>query len=144
MMSRLSADSRVPRSTTVKSRSSFLTVCKSKSGRLPLDRPVNAYRPTAPARTAAPTPISTSVVGNFRPGPLPISGGPEVGESSSRGILARAGGGEGFGFDGGGGARLIDPDSARVERKSLNVTVERHAGDQVLHPDGIKGVLGPK
>src|SRR5262245_11216336 len=144
MMSRLSADSRVPRSTTVRSRSSCLTVCRSRSGRLFDVRPEKAYRASPPARTATPAPIRTRVVGNLRPGPSPISGGPEVAESSSRGIFARAGGWEGFGFDGGGGARLIDPDSTRVKLQTLDVPIEGHPGNKVLNPDGIEAVLRPQ
>src|SRR5262245_44482789 len=97
-----------------------------------------------PARRAAPAPMTTQVVGNFRGGASPTSGRTEVGESSSLGRFDRAGGWEDFGFDGGGGARLIDPDSTRVKGQTLDVPVKRHAGDQVLNPNLVQDILRPQ
>src|SRR5262245_34163662 len=115
MMSRFSADSRVPRSTTVRSRSSLLTVCNSRSGRLAPFSFLNTKKNNRAARPTAPIPIKTRVEGNRRTGPSPISGGPELGESSTVGSFDSGWGGEDFGLDDGGRARLIDPDSAQVE-----------------------------
>src|SRR5262245_4010400 len=97
-----------------------------------------------PARRTAPTPMATQVVGNRRGGDSPTSGRAEVGESSSFGSVARVGEWEDFGCDGGGGARLIDPDSAKVEWQALDVPIEGHAGNQVLNPNGVQPILRPQ
>src|SRR5687768_6489011 len=94
------------------------------------------------ARTTAP-PTRTNVRGNFRPGPSPISGCAEVAEPFRLGSSDRAGFGEDL-DDGGRGARLIDPDSTRVEGQALDVPVKPHPGDQVVDPDVVNPVLGPQ
>src|SRR5688500_14719513 len=97
-------------------------------------------RAAVAARATAP-PTRTNVSGNLRPGPSPISGCPEVGEPVRHGSSDRAWLGEGL-DDGGRGARLIDPDSTRVEGQALDVPVKPHPGDQVVDPDVVNPVLG--
>src|SRR5215207_8623001 len=99
-------------------------------------------RAAVAARTTAP-PTRTNVSGNLRPGPSPISGCGEVGEPFRLGSSDRDWVGEGL-DDGGRGARLIDPNSTRVEGQALDVPEKPHPGNEVVDPGIVNAVLGPQ
>src|SRR5579883_1168858 len=155
-MSLFLADSRAPRSTMASSSRSYLTLCRTSSGRgaVSLDR--TRTRVTTPAtKTKSARPPAR----NFFPLLHPFDRGrrepPGAGEPFS--AAGRGGTGAGCGSGSrcagvgwlvaGGEAAVavsdfIDPHSSRVDRHQLEVAVELEPDVEVVDPDRQEGVLG--
>src|SRR5262249_43405972 len=139
-MSLFLADSSAPRSTTVSSRRSYLTLCSTRSGRAaPSGLRSSSSTPTATRPSSStPPPARRSVVRLRHPLARGRRDGPWVGEPL---VVpgrrdARSGGLSGLFEATVAGSDFIDPDSSRVERHQFEVAEQLQARVQVVDPDG--------